>query len=421
MSDHQLLAFETGQTNAEDRIHEMLALASRLREKVGGELDDTAIAAVAEATGAPVEYVRLAVRTLPTGSTKRTLIDQCKSAFLGFNPDVRRYVAGGVLGTVGAFMQFLANAAGDTSGFLSMLGLLGVGAGVWNAVVARSPRAAALAGATQGAVSVLAHALFAFVYQWLFFLLSYWHVWAHPVGRTNMMLLPVFALLGAGAGVLAHELAGRNRAKLGLHDPAEERNKLLHQLVEITDKLKSDEQYVTFLSVDIVGSTQLKVEADPLSVEFTFNEYHRFVEQVVSRHGGRVHSTAGDGVTCVFDNPAQGLGAGKAILGGLFEFNAFRNRIGQEIQLRAGVHTGTVLAPGRDATTVNFARVIDVAAHMQKAAPVGGMVVSAETGRMCPGGLNAVGPDRIEVEGIEAATWRPAQHRVPVFQVASAN
>ncbi|MFX8425906.1 hypothetical protein ABTL79_19180, partial [Acinetobacter baumannii] len=51
-------------------------------------------------------------------------------------------------------------------------------------------------------------------------------------------------------------------------------------------------------------------------------------------------------------------------------------------------------------TTVNFSHVIDVAAHMQKAAPIGGLLVSVETAKCCPGGLGAVSEERLEVHQV---------------------
>lgn len=190
---------------------------------------------------------------------------------------------------------------------------------------------------------------------------------------------------------------------------------MLQQLQEITEKLKSDERFVTFLSADIVGSTKLKAVADPLSVEFTFTEYHRFVQAIVTRHGGRIHSTAGDGVTAAFENPQNGFTAAKALMAGLFEFNAFRNRTGQAIELRTGLHTGSVLAPGKDLTAVNFAHVIDIAAHMQKAAEPGALVVSEETVRYLPGGASTVGTETVSIDDITGYVWRPTRVSVPVF------
>ncbi|HJP82015.1 MAG TPA: hypothetical protein VJ835_00795, partial [Fimbriimonadaceae bacterium] len=46
----------------DDGVQQMLELAERLRSANGGDLDEAAIQAVAEATSAPLEYVRLALR-----------------------------------------------------------------------------------------------------------------------------------------------------------------------------------------------------------------------------------------------------------------------------------------------------------------------------------------------------------------------
>src|SRR5262249_37432708 len=168
-------------------------------------------------------------------------------------------------------------------------------------------------------------------------------------------------------GLLVFKIVDTYRAKLGLIDPVKERQELLKQLVDIQDKLRSGEQTISFLSVDIVGSTRMKQIADPLSVEFTFTEYHKFVEMIARRYGGRVHSTAGDGMTLAFDSPSQAFGAARTIQTGVIELNTFRNKIGVPIVLRCGVHTGTVMAPdASDVTTINFADVIDISAHLQK-------------------------------------------------------
>lgn len=95
------------------------------------------------------------------------------------------------------------------------------------------------------------------------------------------------------------------------------------------------------------------------------------------------------------------------MLGGLFEFNAFRNRLNTTIELRAGLHSGTVSAPGMDASRVDFAHVIDLAAHLQKEADPGTLAVSREAAKDLPKGLDSVGDDRMTVSGVEAALWRP--------------
>jgi class 3 adenylate cyclase len=126
------------------------------------------------------------------------------------------------------------------------------------------------------------------------------------------------------------------------------------------------------------------------------------------RFGGRIHSTAGDGVTCAFPHPQQAYGAARFIQAGLVELNAYRNKIGIPIRLRAGIHMGTVMVPpGQDLSKVNFAHVIDVSAHLQKAAPVGGIAISEEATRELPGGPTGVGAKTIELDSVRAYVWEP--------------
>jgi len=383
---------------SEEEIQQMIVLAGRLREQSGGELDDDAIIAVSEATGAPVDYIRLAMRSVPERMQKRSFMEQVKNSFLAFEPDTRRLVAAGVLGLGAGFAQFWSGALfkGD-GGFFTVLMLILLGAGIYNATVSRNLRTAILAG---GLLSIGTN-LTAGLFNLLDNLLT--PVAARGIQPEDFIASLILCSLLGGAGFMFFQ---KYRKQLGFSDPAADRHALLSQLLEIQTKLRQDEKYVSFISVDLVGSTKIKTENDDLAVEFTLNEYHKFIESVVAKHGGKIHSTAGDGVTCVFDEAPAAISAGKAMQAGLFEFNAFRNKLKDPVSMRAAVHTGNVLAPGRESTAVNFAHVIDVAAHLQKLAEPGTLAVSAATA-MHVGGLNTIGTERITAEDIEAAIWRP--------------
>jgi class 3 adenylate cyclase len=124
-------------------------------------------------------------------------------------------------------------------------------------------------------------------------------------------------------------------------------------------------------------------------------------------------------VTCAFSDPQQAFGAARYIQAGLVELNAFRNKIGVPIRLRAGIHTGTVVSPStEDITKISFAHVIDVAAHMQKSCPPGGIALSEEAARRIQGGVASVSGSQIDVQGIKGYVWQPrslsaAQDAVP--------
>jgi class 3 adenylate cyclase len=387
----------------DDGMRQMLVLAERLREQSGGELDDAAILAVSEATGATPEYVRLAVRLLP--EKKHGAFSRIRSAFLTLEPDVRRSVLSAVIATICSLFTVLGSAIPEAESLFGTLGLIMLGVGVWNVSVSKETRVAASSGALFGGIYFLAYSLFVVVINILGRL--------HIRGMESLLLIP-FVLGGGLLGLLSQKLISRAHTKFGIKDPIQERQDLLRQLVQLQDRLRSGEQAMTFLSLDIVGSTKMKTHADPLNVEFTFTEYHQFVETITKRYAGRVHSTAGDGVTCAFEHPQQAFGAARNIQAGLVELNTYRNKIGVPIVLRAGIHSGSVNAPTPEIKSLNFAHVIDVAAHVQHACPPGGIAVSDDAARLLPGGPASVGTTRIETDDCVAYVWEPRQ-RAPVI------
>ncbi len=394
-------------TTREDEIAEMLILAARLKEAHGGELDDSAIDAVSEATGTPVEYVRLALNSV---QTKQTPIQRIRNGILTLDPDVRRYVTCSWLAAIAGLCTATAKTFGDRSSILGIITMLLVLGAVWNCTRAKDVRVASLSGAIFGGLWFILSAAFLAIIS--IFLTT-------PAGASPFLMFAYIAG-GALAGGLSKGLLSRNLSKLGLRDPVEDRQELLQQLVDLQDKLRSGEQSLSFLSLDIVGSTKMKQVSDPLSVEFTFNEYHRYVETIVRKHGGNIHSTAGDGITCAFDSPQEAFVAARSIQSGLFELNTHRNKLGMPIRLRAAIHHGTVLAPDSNVQNVNFAHVIDIAAHLQKVCPEGCVAVSETAAKLVSGGAGAIGADIVTAQEVSAFVWKP-KLRVEAFALPGAH
>ena len=371
----------------------MLDLAERLRESHGGELDDETIVAVSEATGAPVDYVRIALARASVAQ-KRTVTKKLRNTYLSLGPEERAWVTAGAIGA-GTGMAYALDARWPNNNglyFIAMLILLVIGFATIG--MRKDSRVATIAGGILGCVGVVSSSLFGL-------LLGH-------VSRGEPMLIVPLTIVSAFVGFAAQKLVNSNRKSFGMRDPAAERQDLLRQLNELKAKLESGKQRLTFLSVDIVGSTRMKAGADPLNVEYTFNEYHRHVERGTQKHGGTVHSTAGDGVTCAFESPQAAWLAAKLIQTGIIEVNMLGNKIGKPIVLRCGIHCGDVLAPdANDVTSVNFAHVIDVAAHLQKACPEGGIVVSQHAAVEIPGGPAKIGTQRVEVDGEIGYVWLP--------------
>ncbi len=379
---------------SEHQVVHMLELAERLRMSMGSELDDEAIAAVAELSHLPVEHVRAIVGRMPEGKTKRGLLSSIRHAILGLDPDTRRYVGSGILATNFGLLNVVGSKFGD------QFGLMGVAAGailiaaLWNFAVSRETKTALIAGALFGGVFFVTRSLFLLAFR-------------GTETVSSGLILPF--IIGFGLGALAIQtIASRLKKEIGGRDSQTERQDLLRQLVDLQDRLRSGEQSISFLSLDVVGSTQLKQNADSLSVEYTFTEYHNWVSWIVTKYGGKVHSTAGDGVTCAFEHPQQAYSAARYMQSGIVELNAFKNKIGSPIVLRAGIHYGVVNAPaGEDITKLNFASVIDIAAHMQKVAPPGGIAISEAAAQYVPGGAMAIGREQVEISDTKGWVWQP--------------
>lgn len=141
----------------EEELAEMLMLASRLKEAHGGELDDSAIDAVAEATGTPVEYVRLALSHV---RAKQSLLQRARSAILSFDPDIRRYVTSAWLATIAGLCTATAKTFGDHTSILGIITMLLVIGAVWNCSRAKDERVGAISGSLFGGLWFILSAAF---------------------------------------------------------------------------------------------------------------------------------------------------------------------------------------------------------------------------------------------------------------------
>jgi class 3 adenylate cyclase len=177
-------------------------------------------------------------------------------------------------------------------------------------------------------------------------------------------------LLGLLVGVGAHiDKRARVRQKLQEHDPAY----VTAEIVEIQWRLSPTAAASCVVVVDVAGSTRMKAEADPLAVEYSFRAFQDFIAKVTAKRGGTVLSTAGDGAVLTFNSCAEALYAAKEIQTKIGRFNSNTNRLPASFRVRIGVHTGQVSAQLQD---VPFNELIDIAAHVEREAPVGGIAVT---------------------------------------------
>jgi pSer/pThr/pTyr-binding forkhead associated (FHA) protein/class 3 adenylate cyclase len=139
----------------------------------------------------------------------------------------------------------------------------------------------------------------------------------------------------------------------------------------------------SFLDLDVVDSHGMKVTAArPEHIIVSFERFRGFASLVVQEHEGQVLNSNGDELMCFFSEPRQAVRAAVALLDRLAVFNESENLLVRPFRVRQGIHSGASLVDR--ARGVAYSPVLDVAGHLQKYAPVDGLLVSAETLALLP-------------------------------------
>ncbi|MEX0849983.1 MAG: AAA family ATPase [Gaiellaceae bacterium] len=138
---------------------------------------------------------------------------------------------------------------------------------------------------------------------------------------------------------------------------------------------------MSVLFVDLVGFTSRAERLDPEDVRDFLTPYHERVKAEVERFGGSVEKFIGDAVMGVFGAPtAYGDDPERAVRAAL----SIRDWAGEDgLQLRIAVNTGEAIVsldarPGYGEAMI-VGDVVNTAARLQTAAPVGGVLVGEET------------------------------------------
>src|SRR5213596_3350811 len=153
--------------------------------------------------------------------------------------------------------------------------------------------------------------------------------------------------------------------------------------------VRRERKVVTVLFADLVGFTQRAERLDPEDVEAFLAPYHERLRSELEQHGGTVEKFIGDAVMALFgapvaheDDPERAVRAALAIR----EF-----AVEEGLELRIGINTGEALIrvgarPG-EGETMATGDVVNTAARLQSAAPVGGILVGEQTYRATDRGI----------------------------------
>ena len=214
--------------------------------------------------------------------------------------------------------------------------------------------------------------------------------------RTGDALFFIAALgvLGVLTGLASRVESQSIRAtRLNQSDPVA----LYSEVLRLQWKLRPASLATCVMVVDVAGSTAMKSEADPLKIEYSFRAYQDMVSVVAANHGGTVVSRAGDGAVVSFGNCASAVQAAKAVQSAMPEFNQSKNLLDHRFRLRIGLHSGKTTAGLEE---VPFNELIDIAAHVERVSPVGGVALTESVAKDIPEEPTAGLQDTIDGHGV---------------------
>ncbi len=180
---------------------------------------------------------------------------------------------------------------------------------------------------------------------------------------------------------------------------------------------------VTVLFADLVGYTSLAERLDHESVKALTDRCLTRLAREVEHFGGYVDQYIGDNVMAVFgapiaheDDAERAIRAGCGMQRAMSELNqSIGPEFGVELALRVGVNTGDALAGrvGGQYTVVGDA--VNVAARLQGAAPVGGVLVGERTRSSCASAAEFRELGRLTLKGKADAVkaWEVLELRDP--------
>jgi class 3 adenylate cyclase len=206
-------------------------------------------------------------------------------------------------------------------------------------------------------------------------------------------------------------LPSESRSSQQTSDEARERAKAVERRIavasytEAKSLLQAFQMELTFVSLDIVGSTGMKQGEDPYVVEQCFGEYRKLVERVLRQHGACKQVWTPDGQMAAFRSAQAGVDCAKEVLQQLPGFNDERSRLKRPFRIRAGANIGKLSTDDRTPMEQISDFSIDVAGHMQKYADPDSLWISEELYERLEdsSGFAATGK---EVDGRKVFAWK---------------
>ena len=179
---------------------------------------------------------------------------------------------------------------------------------------------------------------------------------------------------------------------------------LLEILGETKKKLEMMQRDLAFLSIDVVGSTDMKIGEEKTQIELDFREYKKFIDAQIAAQGALTAAWTPDGVMICFPTADAAVTTAQNVINGLQAFNRNVKKIRANFRVRCGVNAGRVYYDRSIPMEQMSDHVIDVAGHMQKYAlpntvALGKPALTQLTRR------DGIKPSGKEVDGYEVYQW----------------
>ncbi|HEU6446696.1 MAG TPA: AAA family ATPase [Gaiellaceae bacterium] len=164
-----------------------------------------------------------------------------------------------------------------------------------------------------------------------------------------------------------------------------------------------ERKLATVLFVDLVGSTALVSGTDPEVARRRVQEYFDKVSHCVITHGGIVEKFAGDAVMAAFGVPqAHEDDAERAVRAALSILETVKE-LGLDV--RIGIESGEVVVDDSSESTFATGEAVNLAARLQQAAPVNGILIGPGAHRLTLGVLEVEDEGPVEIRGRAEPIW----------------
>ena len=184
---------------------------------------------------------------------------------------------------------------------------------------------------------------------------------------------------------------------------------MLREYAEAKKALFQEKRRLAFLSIGVVGASQMKAGEDKLVVEHAFSEYRKFVERELGEQKAWKFSWMADSLLAAFESPDQAIAVSRRVLSNLAWFNDGIHQLRSPFRLRCGVNCGEVVFPDSKRIEEINDETIDLTLHLQEAADENAIWFTREMLAMLRNQSGFQPMTMQQVNGHAIIEWRPAR------------